>query len=121
MGFWDRNWGGVLVIAGNIVEFFSLEVNERIPHWLKGLKSPRRLISFFELLGTYIGIRLCAPNRLKGDLTWLGIPAVADNLRNDFILRKTLYVKKANTSGVTRIIGPYSNDKYRNYPRSRER
>ena len=55
---WDSGIGigGILVTNGDIVEFFALEVNERIPHWLKGLKSPRRLISFFEHLGAYLGI-----------------------------------------------------------------
>ena len=37
------------------------------PPWLKGLKSPRRLISFFELLSTYIGLRLWAPNRQENN------------------------------------------------------
>ena len=35
---WDYGIGigGILAINGNIVEFSSLEVNERIPPWLKG-------------------------------------------------------------------------------------
>ena len=53
------------------------------------MKSPRRLLSFFELLGTYVGIRLWAPSRLGGqDLTWLEITIPTDNLGDDFILRK---------------------------------
>ena len=54
-----------------------------------GLKSPRRLISFFALLGPYIGASLWGPNSLGNkDLIWLEIPIVADNLGSDFILRK---------------------------------
>ena len=92
---WDYGVGigGILVIDGDVVEFHQLEVGEkRGPHpspWLKWLKSPLRLISFFELLGTYVGVRLWGPSRIGNqDLTWLGIPMVTDNLGNDFILRK---------------------------------
>ena len=68
-----------------VVEFFALEVGEKPHPWLKGLKSPQRLISCFELLGTYVGIRLSTPGRLgNNDLTWLEIPIAADTLGNDF-------------------------------------
>ena len=101
--------GGILVIInGNIVVFFSLDVNERISPWLKGPKSPHRLISFFELQGTYVGIRLCAPSRLGGnDLTWLEIPSVTDNLGNDFILRK-LYTSSMPTSWILQEMAAHS-------------
>ena len=90
--------GGILAINGNIAQFSSLEANGRILHWLKGLKSPNRLVSFFELLRTYVGIRLWAPSQLgNNDLTWLEIPIVADNLGNDFIIRE-LYTSSTPTS-----------------------
>ena len=55
----------------------------------KRIKIPARTDKFFELLGTYIGIGLWGPARLNNqDLTWIGIPIVADNPGNDFILRK---------------------------------
>ena len=59
--------GGILAINGKVVEFSSLEVNAKILPWLNGLKSARRLISFFELLSTYIGLRLWTPNRLENN------------------------------------------------------
>ena len=59
--------GGILAISGKVVEFHTLEVNERIPPRLKGLKPPHRLISFFELLSTYIGLRLRTPNRQENN------------------------------------------------------
>ena len=72
--------------------------SRRIPHarskrkiapMLKRLNSPRRLISFFELLGAYIGVRLWTPGRQGNkDLIWLAIPTVTDNLGNDFMLSK---------------------------------
>ena len=91
VGEWDSGIGivGILVIGGNIVGFFSLEVNGRIPPLLKGPKSPHRLISFFGLLGTYRGIRLWPTCRLgNNDLTWLEMPIVKGNLGNDSISRK---------------------------------
>ena len=71
------NWGsgigigGILVINGKVVEFSPLEVNKRIPPRLDGLKAPRGIINFFDLLSTYIGLRLWPPSRLK-TLTYNG-------------------------------------------------
>ena len=58
-----------------------------ISDWLKGIKSHKRIISFFELLGTYIGTGLWNPE-LQGnnDLLRLEIPIVADNLWRGSIL-----------------------------------
>ena len=53
--------GGILLLGGKVVEFFALEVNKRTPPRLDGLKAPRRIINFFGLLPTYIGLRLCPP------------------------------------------------------------
>ena len=79
----------------------------KIPHWLKGKESPHRLISFFELLGAYVGIRLWAPSRLGNqDLTWLAIPIGADNLGGRFHLKETLYSGKTDVLDVTRIGSP---------------
>ena len=39
-------------LRANISRFGT---NDKIPHRLKGIKSLDRLISFFELLGTYVG------------------------------------------------------------------
>ena len=54
--------GGILLVNGEIKEFFPLEVNERVFPRLKGLKQPHRAINFFELLATYIGPRLWPPS-----------------------------------------------------------
>ena len=99
---WDSaiGIGGILVINGNIAEFPSLEANGRIPPRLKGTQSPHRLISFFGLLGTYVGIRLWAPSRIgNNDLTWLEIPTVAENIGNDSTVRK-LYTSSMPKSGM---------------------
>ena len=46
------------------------------------------------------------PNRQENsDLRWLEIPVIADNLGNDFILKK-IYFKKTNFLDVTRNSGP---------------
>merc|ERR1712112_458030 len=91
-----------------VVEFFSLEVNKRTPPWLDGLKAPRRIINFFELLSTYIGLRLWPPNRVKNtDLQWLAIPMTTDNLGNDFILKKK-YTSGRPTSWMLQEIAVHS-------------
>ena len=100
--------GCILVINGNIAEFPSLEVGGGISHRLKGPKSPQRLISFFELLGTYFGIRLWAPRRLgNNDLTWLEIPITKDNLGNDFTISK-LYSSSMLTSWMLQELAVHS-------------
>ena len=100
--------GGIPIINGTIVEFSSLEVGERIPHRLKGLQSPHRPISFFELLGTYVGIMLGAPSLLgNNDLTWLVIPIVADNLGNDSPIWE-LYTSSMPTSWVLQELAAHS-------------
>ena len=82
-------------------------MNGEIPPWIKALKSPRR-ISFFELLGAYIGVRLWAPKRLgKQDLLWIAIPIVTGNLGNDFILRKH-YAKTRPTSWMLQELAVHS-------------
>ena len=45
---------GIPVISGEIKEFFSHETNGEIFALLTGVKPPRTIISFFELLGSYI-------------------------------------------------------------------
>ena len=121
---WDSGvWiGGILVIEGNIVEFFSLEANGGISHWLTGPKSPHRLISCFELLGTYVGIRLSTPGRLgNNDLTWLEIPIAAHNLGNDFILRG-LYKSSRPTSWMLQELAAHSlTTNNRNYLETHEK
>ena len=98
----------MLVVSGKVVEFSSLEVNEQIAHWLKGAKPPRRIISFFELLGRYIGVRLWAPNSLCNKvLLWIAIPIVTDNLGNDFILRKH-YTTTRPTSWMLQELAAHS-------------
>ena len=47
-----------------VVEFSSLEVGGEISPWLNALNLPHVVISFFELLGAYIAVRLWAPIRL---------------------------------------------------------
>ena len=81
--------GGVLDINGNVCEFLSLDITVQIPHWLKGVKSLHRLIIPFGLLGTYVRVGLCAPDRLcNTDIPRLAIPIVTANLGNGCILRK---------------------------------
>ena len=82
---WESGIGidGILVVNDIVAEFPSLEVNEPPPPLprLKGLNSPRRLISFFELLGTYIAVRLWTPSRHGNkDLICLASPIVTGNL-----------------------------------------
>ena len=69
MGFWNRyrwnlgnKWKGSRISP-------PLEVNKRISPWLEGLKGPRRMVNFFELLSAYIGLRLWSPKRLKHGFT----------------------------------------------------
>ena len=98
--------GGILASDGEVVEFPSLEANAKMPPWLEGLKSAHRLISFFELLATYIGIRLRAPSRIDNkDLSWIEIPIVTDNL-GATLFQKNVYICTTNFLGVTRIGGP---------------
>ena len=100
--------GGILLVNGEIKEFFSLEVSKRVSPWLKGLKQPHRMINFFELLATYIGLRLWSPNRLENkDLKWLEIPMTTDNLGNDFILKKK-YTSKRPTAWMLQEIAARS-------------
>ena len=108
------NWGSgigvgfIRVVNGEIVEFFSLEANEKIRSWLKGVKSPRILIGCFAILWAYIEIRLWAPNRLGNqDLTRLAIPTVAENLGGDYILRKH-YTSTRQTSWALQEFAAHS-------------
>ena len=81
--------GGIHIISGWLFESPSLEINDKTPSFLKWVKGLHRLISSFGLLGNYAAARLWAPGRLcNTDRTWLGIPIVADNQRNYFILKK---------------------------------
>ena len=85
--------GGIPAVSGEVVEFSSLGVNAEIPPRLDGPKSAHRAISVFELLATYIGIRLWSPSLLTNkDLSWLAIPIVTDNLGGDFILEKCIHL-----------------------------
>ena len=45
--------GGILALSGNLCEYSPLGINDKT-HWLKGSNSLHRLISFFELPGTYV-------------------------------------------------------------------
>ena len=104
----DIGIGGILLVNGEIKEFSPLEVNERVSPWLKGLTQPRRMINFFELLATYIGLRLWSPKRLENkDLQWLEIPMTTDNLGNDFILKKK-YASKRPTAWMLQEIAARS-------------
>ena len=55
--------GGILVVSGEVGEFPRLEINDEVPV-VEMNKVPRRLISFFELLGKDVGVRLWTPERL---------------------------------------------------------
>ena len=48
--------GRILVISGEVNQFRSIEINDAISPWLEGIKPLRMIISFFELLGAYIGV-----------------------------------------------------------------
>ena len=49
----------------------------------------RRLISFSELIGDYVGIRSRAPvMSCNKDLIWLEIPIVTENQGNDYNIKK---------------------------------
>ena len=107
MGFWDRNW----MNSGNKWKhcgiFLAGSERKNIP-LVKGIEAPRRLVSFFELLGTCVGIRLWAPSRLgNNDLARLGIPIGADNLGNDFTIRK-LYTSSMPTSWMLQELAVHS-------------
>ena len=66
---------------------FSLEINGKVAPSLLGVQSIFRLIRFFELSGTYIGVILWSPYSANNkDLGWGEIPVVADNLCNVYIL-----------------------------------
>ena len=98
--------GWILAAYGEVVEFHPLEVSAEIFSWLEGLKSALMLISFFELLAAYVGIRLWGPNRIGNkDLSWPATPIVTDNIGNDFIL-KNVRARKTNVLDVTGIGAP---------------
>ena len=83
---------------------FPIDDNDKIFALLKGVDSLRRLIGFFELLGTYVGIISRAPVRsCNKDLIWLGIPIVADNQGKDYILKKnyTTYRPALGVAGIS--------------------
>ena len=62
----------------------------------------RPIVSFFELLGTYACFRLWAPVRsCNKDLISLGIPIVTDNMRNDYIPKRS-YATSQSTSWTLR-------------------
>ena len=62
------------MVVGGEVEEPPLAVNKRTP-------PHNRLISVFELLGAYIGVRLWTPYRIcNNDLLWLEVPVVTENL-----------------------------------------
>ena len=66
------------------------------------------LISFFELIGSYIGVRLVTPRRLRNnDLLRVGIPIVADNLRGGFVLKNA-------TTHFAQHLGCFGNLAYHN-------
>ena len=69
---WESVIGiGVLVISGGLGKP-PLGISEKSPFLVKMNKSPHRLISLCELLGTYIGFRLWTPGRLSNNgLLWL--------------------------------------------------
>ena len=76
-----------------IIRISPLDVKDKIPPWLKGGMSLHRLISFFELLSTYVGVGLWKPDRLcNTDLMWLGIPIVAD-IREMIAFYKTITIR----------------------------
>ena len=93
VGIWGLNkWGRPLV--------FSIEIDVKIHPWLKGVESLYRLISFFSLLGTYVGIRLRETVRsCKKDLIWPEIPIVTGDQGDDYIIKKN-YTTSRPTSWV---------------------
>ena len=87
---------------------FLARSKRKPPPWITGLDSPHRLISFFELLGAYIGVRLWTPSLLcNNDLVWSAIPIVTDNIGDDFILRKH-YAADSPASWMLRELAPHS-------------
>lgn len=66
---------GILVINGKLCEYDPMGTDDAIAHWVKGVKSLHRLISFLELLCTYVGICLWTADRLcNTDLMRSAIP-----------------------------------------------
>ena len=73
------NWWSILWV-------FSLEINE---NGYAGYIIFIRRSVFFELLGTYIGVRLWSPYvGNNNDFGWIGPPPATGNKGNDCILRK---------------------------------
>ena len=66
------------------------------------------IISFFELLATYVVIGLWAPNRLENkDLSRLAIPIATDNIGGDFILGK-MYAPERPTSWMLQELAAHN-------------
>ena len=87
---------------------FPIDDNDKIFALLKGVDSLRRLIGFFELLGTYVGIRLWAPFRsCNKDLIWTGIPISTDDQCGDYILKKK-YTSDRPTSSRLRELAVHN-------------
>ena len=89
----------MIPLAGNLRETHPL---------LKGITPARSLISFFELSGAYIGVRLWTPERLrKKDLLWLATPRAADYLGVDFPIGKH-YATSRPTSWMLQEMAPHN-------------
>ena len=85
---------------------FEIGISENPPR-LKGLKTPRRLISRLEPLGAQIGVRILAPERLcNNDLLWLEIPIANDDIGGDFIPKH--YAKPILTSWMSQEMAAHN-------------
>ena len=63
------------------------------PPIAKRVEALRRLISFFELMGTYAGVKLLTPGRLgSADLLRSEIPVAAENQGKYFTLKSNVFV-----------------------------
>ncbi len=95
----EQAWiGGCLGVSGDskCCPWFSLEVKEELAPWLKCRKgSPKRVIAALELLATIVAVKLWAPD-YKGRMV-AKIPAMTDNLSNDFAVKKLMTSKYPGT------------------------
>ena len=107
-------WIGGVLINGKVCEYLAIQINGKIPAWLKVVLSRYRLIRFFELLCTGVGIRLWAPLRsCTKDLIWIGIPIFADNQGADYIPEKN-YTSYRPTSWILHGLSVHNLDN--NFP-----
>ena len=95
----DSAWiGGYLATSDDPKKcrWFSQEVKEELAPWLRCKKgSPKRVIAALELLATIIAVKIWAPD-YKGRMV-AKIPAMTDNLSNEFAVKKFMTSKYPGT------------------------